>query len=138
MFRLILIAMIALLPFRSWASDAMGTHMAMQLVAPAVAAQVQADRLAHIPPAAVEQQSTSMADCHQAVVGQLSDDVQGNLAASNDHCNSCQACQACHNVAISPTSVDTAKVLPPLPVQSVSGIAYTSAAPALSQKPPIS
>ena len=130
---LFLALMIVLLPLRGWAGDAMATQMASAAVATkSVAAN------AHImgSAATIDTQSQVMPDCHEAVSGQPDRVKSASHETGNDHCGTCLACQACHTVALLPELLEVLAILvsPQLrPARS----AFTSAAAALGQKPPI-
>ena len=122
--------MIALLPLRGWAGEVMATRMAAFEVS-------QSGHLAAVdnPTARVKPAAAAMPDCH----GHAQSDMHGGTDVSaEDSANSCSACQACHTVALSlqPSLVvvmysSSAQVL-------AAAINFTSASPALGQKPPIS
>ena len=123
-----------MLPLRGWAGDVMATQMASAAIAVESGAAS-----AHKANASASPNHSNQAtpDCHEALENPAdSDNVQGS-AADSDHCGTCQACQACHTVALLPAMLEimTSKNVPQLrPMRS----AYTSAAAALGQKPPIS
>lgn len=133
----VLVLMVVLLPLRGWAGDAMATQMANA----AVATKAGAARAHEI--RAVDsfdhqnedfEAPQAMADCHQ----QASTHSQTDETANNDHCGTCQACQACHTVALFPSSLDVMTSFTPPQLRPTHAAAFTSAATALGQKPPIS
>ena len=130
---LILAFMIVLLPLRGWTGDAMATQMASAAVAiESVAAHAQKISAT----ATIGPQSQVMPDCHEAVSSQPDTGKTASHETGNDHCGTCLACQACHTVALLPAllEVPAGWVSPQLrPARS----AFTSAAAALGQKPPI-
>lgn len=126
---LVLALMIALLPLRSWAGDA----MAVEAAAPALGGPAPAGQAA-------------MDDCHQNH-GQAAGHAMGHEAAPADttqdehtgaDCGTCTACQICHSVAL--TAVLPQALAPVLPAAAPrsSQPRYASAAPAPGLKPPIS
>lgn len=125
---LVLALMIALLPLRSWAGDAMAVEVAAQaLGGPAPAGQAAMD------------------DCHPQH-GQAAGHAMGHDAAPADtqgehtstDCDTCSACQICHSVALTAVLPQAlAPVLPAIAPQS-SQTRYASAEPAPGLKPPIS
>jgi len=136
-----IILLIALLPLRGWASDAMATQMGMAQVQ----AQQQGAAKATAEPAyavgepahidsdtGVAKAALAAADCSNHASG---DDSQ----AADTHCESCSACQACHTVALSPIPNFTASAALNLSALPRAAIAqFTSAQAARDQKPPIS
>ena len=136
---LFLILMIALLPLRGWASDAMATAMVMaqvqqqQTAASASATGTpEAGMPVHQATQAVVADAAQMAaDCSSHAFGQ---DEQ----AEDTHCNTCSACQACHTVALSPPTVDVTTTVNPRTLPRAVVAQFVSAEHALGQKPPIS
>ena len=133
----VLALMIVLLPLRSWAGDAMATQMAGEAIAiesgSANAHKIKAKAtFAHKNQGAESAQA--IPDCH----GQMARQSNIDDPASSDHSGTCQACQACHTVALSPSPVVLAKVFTSPQLRPTPGTTFTSAATALSQKPPIS
>lgn len=134
---LVLALMIVLLPLRGWAGDAMVTQTASAVLATETAASHAHETLDRI---SIDDQNQTLAaapaklDCHVQVASHQETDQ----TASNDHCGTCLACQACHTVAVlsSPLEV-SASFTPPL-LRPTRAVAFTSAASALGQKPPIS
>lgn len=126
---LVLALMIALLPLRSWAGDAMAVEL--------VAQQALAAGHASASPAALD-------DCHPDH-GHAADRGLGHdtSACAQDgpagtDCDTCTSCQICHSVALAavlPQAV--APVLPAVAPRS-SQPRYASAEPAPGFKPPIS
>ena len=141
----VLALMIVLLPLRGWAGDAMATQMASNAIAMESGAarahemsagatfysQKEYAEASHAVPHAVS-------DCHELPAAQPTGQGEAATAATSDHCGTCQACQACHTVALSPSApTETASSTPPQ-LRPTHAAAFTSAAAALGQKPPIS
>ena len=134
---LVLALMIVLLPLRGWAGDAMATQMASAAIATksgaASAHEMRATAsLAHQNEAFEVVQAVP--DCHEQFTGKLETDH----AATSDHCGTCQACQACHTLALSPSTRDVSTSFTSPQLRPTHAAAFTSAAAALGQKPPIS
>lgn len=112
-----LVLMIALLPFRGWAGNA----MAMQ-------------------------QTTPELPCHEMVAdhGHSVDSVQPDSAsasgkpAEHGECDQCNICQICHSVALYSFTSPVPFVAPPTPVQSKGLTLFASVPHAPHLKPPIS
>ncbi len=128
MHRLILILMIALLPLRTWAGDI----MAVQMLTPIGFSQSAA--VNEIPGASQEVQKAE-ADCpgHSA-------NASGAKAKQSpqSHCNTCVTCQICHSVTITVSTPNLVAQPPFAQAPPFDTPRFTSAEPALSQKPPIS
>ena len=134
---LILALMIVLLPLRGWAGDAMVTQMASAEIAiqtGASHAHQMLDRTSFDDQNQTSAAAPAKLDCHE----QVASHQEADKTASNDHCGTCQACQACHSVAVlsSPLEVSASFTSPSL--HPTRAVAFTSAAAALGQKPPIS
>ncbi|MBC7918156.1 MAG: hypothetical protein H7Y28_10150 [Rhodoferax sp.] len=116
----VLAILIALLPLRSVAGDAMAIQMATSTIAASSASEP-----AH-------------ADCMEHAAMAADGAMQDQTPDANGHCNTCASCQACSAVAF--VFPEAAVSLPPLPhtVPSWSAVHFTSADRALGQKPPIS
>ena len=136
---LFLILMIALLPLRGWASDAMATAM--------VTAQVQYQQTAartsatHAHEAGVQaHQDTEnvMADAAQTAADCSGHAFGEDEHAEDAHCNTCSACQACHTIALSPPTVDVITAFNPRTLPRAVVAQFVSAEHALGEKPPIS
>lgn len=133
----ILALMIVLLPLRGWAGDAMATQMASHAIAIESVAggahQMVATASFDHHNLALEK-SQAIHDCQdQAADGRGTDQT-----ANTDHCGTCQACQACHTVALSPSPLEVAASFASPQLRPLHAAAFTSAAGALGQKPPIS
>lgn len=144
----ILVFMMLLLPVRGWSGDMMAIEMtgmasATQKVAAHDLNTGASALLAHRKQ--VFDQVLPMPDCHDPVAALTDMNKPASQAVGNttdnetgsEHCGTCQSCQACHSVALSPTqpadvSSFTSPQLRPAPTA-----AFTSAAAALGQKPPI-
>ena len=136
---LFLILMIALLPLRGWASDAMATSM--------VIAQVQHQQTAaSVSATHAHEAGTPAHQDIEAVVAeavQTAADCSGHAFgedehAEDTHCNTCSACQACHTVALSPPTVAVTTAFNPRTLPRAVVSQFVSAEYALGQKPPIS
>ena len=137
---LVLALMIALLPLRGWAGDAMATQMAST----AIAIETGAPRAHEIAAKASFEHknesveaSKAVPDCHEHLADSLAGQDQSETAANSDHCGTCQACQACHTVALSPSALKVSASFTPPQLRPTRNAAFTSAAAALGQKPPI-
>jgi len=133
---LFLALMIVLLPLRGWTGDAMVTQMASAVIATQTAASHAHQMLDRT--SFGDQNQTLVAapatpDCHEQVASHQETDQ----TASNDHCGTCLACQACHTVAVLSSPHDAGASLTSPSLRTSRAVAFTSAAPALSQKPPI-
>jgi hypothetical protein len=134
MHHIILVIMIALLPLRGWAGDAMATQMASA----AVAIEKGASRAHEMAATAdFDHQKKVTPDCHEHLADPLAGHDTSETAASNDHCGTCQACQACHTVALSPSPLQVTASFTSPQLRPTNAAAFTSAAAALGQKPPI-
>lgn len=136
---LFLILMIALLPLRGWASDAMATAM--------VTAQVQHQQTAASTSAAraieAEVQAHQYGETVVADAAQMAADCSGHALGQDEHaedahCDTCSACQACHTVALSPPTVEVTTAFNPRTLPRAVVAQFASAEAALGQKPPIS
>jgi hypothetical protein len=137
MHHLVLALMIVLLPLRGWVGDAMATQMASA----AIATETGAARAHEMAATAYfyhqnqpSEAAQAMPDCHEQIAGHS----QTDLASNNDHCGTCQACQACHTVALSPSRLEVTASFTSPQLRPMRAAAFTSAAAALGQKPPIS
>lgn len=133
--------MIALLPLRGWAGDAMATSMATaDLRQPHVAIKTVASH-AHESGASshFHHQTTAQAGHGVHDCGGAPQASQDESSASTDgQCESCPNCQACHTVALSSTPATLKPVVVPLAPQHSLTAQFASADTALRQKPPIS
>lgn len=122
----LVVLMLALLPWRLWAADAMAVRMAQADVAATVAA---------VPAASAEQPSSLAgmpADC--PMLAALADDAQPGDGQAGVHCPSCHLCAAS---AFMPLPVAVQQPAPAGPPRQSAG-RYTSTAPAPDLRPPIS
>ena len=137
---LLLILMIALLPLRGWAGDAMATGMAAGQVQQMQQRQHATEIIAtyahpesvtahfYHGPAAPDTGLTG-ADC----AGHGGEDVDAS------HCDTCSACQACHTVALSHSAaIALSTVFQAFSLPHSAADQFASADAALRQKPPIS
>ena len=123
---LVLALMIVLLPLRGWAGDVMAVEMASTAIAASASAAGTHEITAQ-----------AMPDCHD----QAASHSEADKAVNSDHCGTCQACQACqacHTVAVSPSPLEVAVSFASPQLHTTHAAAFTSAAAALGQKPPIS
>ena len=137
--RLLLILMIALLPLRGWAGDAMATGMAAGQVAQiqqrhiateSIATQAHAESVtAHF------DHETAISDAVRTVA-----DCEGHGAEDTDpsHCDTCSACQACHTVALAHAAPTVLPTFQAFALPHSAADQFASADAALRQKPPIS
>jgi len=130
--RWLLVLLVALLPLRGWAAEAMADQMlAQQLGAmESIAAQhhsTRAEGKNH------QDHGEAMADCH----GQAAAAEPQEPLAGADLCASCLQCQVCSSVALQPATVCLA-VFAALPQAPDAGaVRFASAPTALALKPPI-
>ena len=136
---LVVVLMIFLLPLRSWAGDSMALHMASNQIAieSGAASSHKAGATANF-----DHKKQAAHECHDVLFGESdSGKGQSNLSeipqSEDSHCGTCQACQACHTVALLPPLFDVVNRLNSSQLRPSSS-AFTSAAAALGQKPPIS
>ena len=137
---LLLILMIALLPLRGWAGDAMATGMAVGQVAQIQQKQIATESIAAQSHAvsvtanfdhetALPDAVPTMADC----AGHGPEDIDAS------HCDTCSACQACHTVALSHSAaIALSTVFQAFSLPHSAADQFASADAALRQKPPIS
>lgn len=111
----VILLLVALTAVRSFAGDVMAIRMAMPTQASAVAT--------------VNPHEDCMGE-HQA----MPEDTQ----TAQDHCANCASCQACFTVALSMPVLQFALAIPRHVRPDADLTAFTSAVPALGQKPPIS
>jgi Tfp pilus assembly protein PilX len=118
---LLLLILIALLPLRAWAGDAMAIQMAAQAAHHSRLAVAAKAPLAH-------------ALCHEA----QAEPTAPHTSPAQDHCETCASCQACFTVAITVPAMlsATQPLLHGLP--HAGSAQFTSAILALGHKPPIS
>lgn len=144
---LLLALLIALLPLRGWAGDAMATQMAAGQIQHSQSQQhgQQHDATKTI----AEHQDTALAAAHfdhEEVAEALpaaEPDCAGHSTgegthSADGHCESCAACQACNTVALSLTGPDLSPVFKSLAPPHPAADHFASADAALHQKPPIS
>ena len=119
----VILLLVALTAVRSWAGDVMAINMAIQTHP---AAMVQAAAHDDCPGSHTQ---------HAAAVTPNTNSID---TADSDHCAQCASCQACFTVALV-TPVLMASAQPPRHATPHTFVtAFTSAVPALGQKPPIS
>lgn len=117
---LLLLLLIALLPLRAWAGDAMAIQMA---------AQAHSHRMATMAEA-----SAPHAKCHEM----QAEPAAPHTSPTQDHCETCASCQACFTVAITVPAMPSATQPLPHGQPQAASAQFTSAILALGQKPPIS
>lgn len=134
--------MIVLLPLQGWAGGAMATHMAAFAVSQSAGAGA-ADS-STLP---VELSAAAMPDCPghaqagavvQAGAVQHGAGHSGVDGTTQGNAESCSACQVCHSVALAPLLIGVLLAAPSAAQPLAVATSFTSAAPALGQKPPIS
>ena len=103
--------------------------MAIQMATPAQASAV-ATAHAHEDCMGVHSHSHGEARAHAA--------TPADTQPAKDHCASCASCQACFTVALSTPVLQLAFAAPGYAQPDARLMAFTSAVPALGQKPPIS
>lgn len=136
----LLALLIALMPLRGWAGDAMATQMAAVAV-------VQQGPVAHAGGADAD---ASGAPVHEHAVSETASaktaapdcaehtSLQTASSSDNSHCQTCVVCQTCHSVALLlPTFAGDMTPVPTVVPQSAAP-SFTSAERALRLKPPIS
>jgi hypothetical protein len=137
MHRFLLVLLIALLPMRGWAAEAMATDMALHAAAQnhptasgnagtatdTLAADASAPCAGHEAPATRDHHLT-----HAKAAGE----------AGHADCETCAGCQTCHSPALAPSINPSSR--PPHAGPPPAGVpaSFTSAAPAPGFKPPIS
>jgi len=130
----LLILMIALLPLRAWAGDAMaGEMLAQQLIAiNSIAAEHATTRgsgsFDH------ETAALAMPDCHGQAASPA-DAAQAHHTASAG--NACSQCQACSSAALQPSATLLPAVPGPQALPATGTPQFASALPAAAFKPPI-
>ena len=136
MHRLLIIIMIALLPLRGWAGDAMATGMAtgqMQVAAKSIAAHAHAVmEAAHFDH---ENATPDATGTHADCAGHGAEDADH---AGDSHCDTCSACQACHTVALPHSESRVPSTFQAFSLPHAAADEFASADAALRQKPPIS
>lgn len=141
---LVLALMILLLPLRGWLGDAMATQMAGMSVT-ANAAETGAAHTHEIEPAGsfdhqkpAFEATPALPDCHQQAAAESKTITSANSEKGNDTCGTCQFCQACNTLALSPSPTEVVASFASPQLRPTPAAAFTSAASALGQKPPIS
>jgi len=119
----VILVLVALTAVRSFAGDVMAIQMAM-------AAPISVVATGSTHEDCMGAHSHSEEHAHAAAP----DDTQ----EANDHCANCASCQACFTVALSTPSLQLTFKAPSHTHPNASLTAFTSAVPALGQKPPIS
>lgn len=137
--RLLLILMIALLPLRGWAGDAMATGMAAGQMAQMQQTHVATENIAAHAHAASEKAHFDY-DIAAPHTGPMAADCAGHGADDGDasHCDTCSACQACHAVALAHSGHKVPSTFQAFALPHSAADQFASADAALRQKPPIS
>jgi hypothetical protein len=112
--------LIALVPLRTWAGDAMAIQMAAH-------ASMDVTVGEHAPVAA-------HANCHDTPA----ESDAASASPAPDHCGTCASCQACFTVAIATPPLQIGGQAPPHHPPLAAHAQFTSAILALGHKPPIS
>ncbi len=121
MHRWLVVLMIALLPLRMWAGDAMAVQMA--------AAQ---------PSSALSSQAPHPPDCPGRLAADAAAATGGQVSGAEPACASCTLCQVCSTVALELLAPLPALQPPSQGLPAWSAAAFASAPAALRFKPPIS
>jgi hypothetical protein len=136
--RLFVIFMIALLPLRAWAADAMVVSMALRLLLPAQTASVSIPTSNSTMKADSQQESFAQTECPmlgQFTVDTAPDAGQGSVSPLCKGCTTCQLCMALATWRATP--IPTVPTLPyATPLTGSSGFASADALAGF--KPPIS
>jgi hypothetical protein len=117
----LLLILIALVPLRTWAGDAMAIQMAA--LASAATLSTSANPL------------SAQSDCHEMQAEPASAPLAGSTA---DPCATCASCQACFSAGIALLPRQAATQPLPHGVPHARSAHFTSAVLALGHKPPIS
>ncbi len=125
----IVLLLVALTAVRSFAGDV----MAIQMSAPVQALWV-ADVNPHEDCMGEQSHGHGLDNAPSHAHAAVPDGTQ----LANDHCANCASCQACFTVALSTLVLEFALAAPSHVRPDARLTAYTSAVPALGQKPPIS
>lgn len=113
----VLLILIALLPLRSWAGDAMAIQMAAQAHGSRMAAPAE------------------HANCHEMQADAMR---AAQDKPAPDSCATCAFCQACFTIAIALPPLSAGAQAQPHGLPLAGSVQFTSATLALSHKPPIS
>ena len=140
--RLLLILMIALLPLRGLAGDAMATGMAAGQMAQLQQTHVATESIAAHAHAASEKadfdHETAAPGADLAVADCSGHGAEGTHNAGDAHCDTCSACQACHTVALANSAPALQSTFQAFALPHSAADQFASADAALRQKPPIS
>ncbi|PQA78562.1 hypothetical protein [Rhodoferax sp. TS-BS-61-7] len=117
----LLLILIALVPLRAWAGDAMAIQMAAQTRA--------ADMVAAASP------PPAHSNCHEM---QAEPATAPQTSHTADPCATCASCQACFTVALVVPALQSATQALPHGLPRAASAQFTSAVLALGHKPPIS
>gem|GEM_PF-860260 len=132
--RWLLVLLVALLPLRSGAGDAMGTGMATDAMKPAVAGHLI------IPNSIANYQESTGASGQFSSENstQQQGDCPSTALAGHPHCQSCASCLACNTVALTVTVTLAPPPAVAAAVPMAQPLAFDSAIPHPGLKPPIS
>jgi hypothetical protein len=142
----LLILLIALLPLRGWAADAMAVEMASQTLLQPLNATNTVAKNSMDTGAKSQFHASSAAASHADCFEHAQSPTQPGTPPSADahdqpaegHCSSCVACQVCHSVALAALPGVLALNTLPHGAPRITGAAFTSASAAPGFKPPIS
>ena len=139
---LLLILMIALLPLRGWAGDAMATEMAAGQVAQVQQMHVATKSIAAKDHAASVKayfdHETAVPDAVRTVADCAGHGAEDTDHGGGSHCDTCSACQACHTVALAHAAPNVSSTFQAFSLPHSAADQFASADAALRQKPPIS
>ncbi len=136
----LLALLIALMPLRGWAGDAMATQMAAVAAVQQSPVAQYGGAHADTPGAPGHDHAVSDPASAQTAAPDCAGHSATQSASSSDssHCQSCVVCQACYSVALLlPSLAGTATPIAKVAPQSAAP-SFTSAERALRLKPPIS
>ena len=139
---LLVILMIALLPLRGWAGDAMATGMAAGQVAQMQQRQIATKSIASyadvVSVKADFDHETAVLDAVRTVADCAGHGAEDTDHGGGSHCDTCSACQACHTVALAHAAHKVSSTFQAFALPQSAVDQFASADAALRQKPPIS
>lgn len=146
--RWLLVLLVALLPLRSGAGDAMATGMATDAMKPTVAGHMlNPDSIANYQEStgaigrfSPENSTHPQGDCQEATccVAAEGGDCPVTALGGHTHCQSCASCLACNTVALAVTVTLPDPPAATATVPMAQPLAFDSAIPDRGLKPPIS
>ncbi|MDP2066267.1 MAG: hypothetical protein Q8K38_09890 [Burkholderiaceae bacterium] len=146
--RWLLVLLVALLPLRSGAGDAMATGLATDAMKPAVAGHLLIpDSIANYQEStgasdlfSSDNLTQQQGDCLEAASCVSADggDCPATALAGHTHCQSCASCLACNTVALTVTVTLPHQPAVAATVPMAQPLAFDSAIPDRGLKPPIS